>query len=101
GIRAPLVTGVQTCALPIYVPGPVETRCCQMPGTCSFDPCSLTCNYCPGPTVSYQVQCPGQWVCNQVWVPREEVRTVQDCHYVRKIGRAACREIVWMVGGQQ
>src|SRR5262249_47178621 len=60
-----------------YVPGPVVTRTCKLPGTWTFDPCSCKSHYCPGPVTSYQVQCPGRWVCKKVWVPREETRMVR------------------------
>src|SRR5262249_1821680 len=43
-----------------YCPGPVVTKCCRLPGSWTFDPCTCTSHYCPGPTVNYTVQCPGR-----------------------------------------
>src|SRR5207249_1850168 len=62
-----------------FIPGPTVTKCCRTPGTWTFDPCTCTSHYCPGSVISYEVQCPGKWVCCRVWVPREEVRTEKVC----------------------
>src|SRR5262249_47990786 len=67
-----------------FVPGPVVNRCCRMPGTWTFDPCTCTSHYCPGPVVNYCVQLPGRHICKRIWVPREEIRTVTCCHYERR-----------------
>ena len=85
-----------------YCPGPVQTRCCRLPGECVFDPCTCISRYCPGPVVRYQVQCPGRWVCKKVWVPREEVRKVRCCHYVtrehcRTVNYTVCKQIPYTV----
>src|SRR5262249_15941161 len=67
-----------------FTPGPGVTRCCRLPGTWEFDPCPCRSHYCPGPVVTQQVQLPGRHVCKRTWIPRDEVRTVTCCHYVRK-----------------
>src|SRR5438132_14377574 len=77
-----------------YCPGPVVTKCCKTPGKCVFDPCTCTTRYCPGESVSYQVQCPGSWTCKRIWCPREEVRTVRCCHYER---REHCKTVNYTV----
>ena len=64
-------------------PARSSTSAATLPGTCTFDPCTCTSHYCPGPTVNYEVQCPGHYECHSVWVPHEEVRTIRCCHYVR------------------
>ena len=66
----------------VYCPGPVQHKCCRLPGHCDFDPCTCTSHYCPGETVTYEIQCPGHYECRKVWVPHEEVRTVRCCRYV-------------------
>src|SRR5262249_54135061 len=67
-----------------YCAGPVTTRCCKLPGSWHFDPCTCTSYYCPGPIITYPLQKPGHWVCKRTWVPREEIKTVRCCHYVRR-----------------
>ena len=64
------------------LPRPDRPQVLPLPGTCTFDPCTCTSHYCPGPTVNYEVQCPGHYECHSVWVPHEEVRTIRCCHYV-------------------
>ena len=35
----------------VFCPGPVQHKCCRLPGHCVFDPCTCTSHYCPGETV--------------------------------------------------
>ena len=41
------------------LPGPVVQKCCRLPGTWHFDPCTCRSHYCPGQVVNCSVQCPG------------------------------------------
>src|SRR5262249_57476885 len=71
-------------------------------GGWAFDPCTCTSHYCPGPVVSYQVQCPGHWTCKRVWVPREEVRTMRCCTMVPReqchtVNYTVCKQIPYRV----
>ena len=36
-----------------------QHKCCRLPGTASSIPAPAPAHYCPGPTVNYEVQCPG------------------------------------------
>src|SRR5262249_55029460 len=86
----------------IYIPGPITTQCCRLPGTCVFDPCTCTSHYCPGPVVTYKVQCPGQCVCRRYWVPRQEVRKVRCVHYITQehcdvVNYTVCKQVPYTV----
>ena len=60
-------------------------------------PLHLHSHYCPGQTVTYEVQCPGHYECRKVWVPHEEVRTVRDAITLprNRSTPAATRSAIW------
>ena len=76
-----------------FVPGPMTRKCCQLPGAWSFDPCTCTSRYCPGPVISYGVQAPGHCECKRVWVPCDEFRKERTCQMVP---RECCRAVTYM-----
>jgi hypothetical protein len=66
------------------IPGPIVTKCCRLPGTYVFDPCTCTTKYCPGEVVRQQYQCPPTTVTKKVWVPTVETKIVKECKMVCK-----------------
>jgi len=64
GLHRLLAGGSATSAPARWSPRRAAAR---LPGALTRVPARRT--YCPGPTVTYQVQCPGRWVCKRTWVP--------------------------------
>jgi hypothetical protein len=66
----------------VCVPGKCVTRCCRLPDTCCFDPCTCTCKRIRGECVTYTEKLPDTFCCKKTWVPRKETRTVKCCKMV-------------------
>src|SRR5699024_11220808 len=79
GIRYRNVTGVQTCALPIFSARAIHSLCFWPPETLE-PPCSIQVSYLSG-------NC---WINSSAWASLQASS---------KIGRASCRERVALSGG--